>query len=131
MRARAFSLIEVMVSGALLIVGLAASFSAYASITSQLAHARFRSTAGTLAEQGLEELILRFPADPALTLGPHTTDPRFYDAQGRRSAAASTYQLTWKIVPYPKVSTIREVSVLVEWQERNTPQKLEVTTWRN
>ncbi|MDP2340668.1 MAG: prepilin-type N-terminal cleavage/methylation domain-containing protein [Deltaproteobacteria bacterium] len=127
---RAFSLIEVMVSGTLLVVGLAAAFSAYGTIAGQLNHAGRRSTAGALAEGMLEELVLRFPADPALTLGTHVDDPRFYDQGGKR-VAAGDFKVTWRVAPYAKVKSIREVTVVVAWTDVGGPRTLEVRTWRN
>lgn len=120
-----------MVSGTLLVVGLAAAFSSYATIGAQLNHSVRRSTAGALAEATLEELILRFPADPVLTLGAHTDAPRFYDDTGARVAAGGFFAVTWTVSPYAKVKTIREVTVHVAWTDMNGAAALEVTTWRN
>ena len=131
MKRRAFSLIEVMVSGTMLVVGLAAAVSAYGTIATELNHASHRSVAGGLAEAALEEMVLRYPADAALTLGPHTNDPRFFDGTGKRVASAPVFTVTWDVASYAKVRSIREVTVRVRWVDVGGPRSLEVKTWRN
>ena len=115
----------------LLVVGLTAAFSSYSTIGTQLNHSVRRSTAGAIAEATLEELVLRFPADPALTLGAHTDAPRFYDDSGARVASGGLFTVTWTVSPYAKVKSIREVTVHVGWTDISGPSALEVTTWRN
>lgn len=131
MKRRGFSLIEVMVSGTLLVVGLAASFSAYQTIGTHLNHTVHLSTAGSLAEATLEELVLRYPADPALSLGEHVDTPRHYDKNGARVASADVYAVTWNVIPYAKLTTMREVIVKVAWTDVSGARTLEVRTWRN
>lgn len=126
---RAFSLIEVMVSAALLIVGLTAAFSSFATMTRELNHASRRSTAGALAEATLEELVLRSAADPALALGAHSDNVNF-DVGGHRVEGDGFFAVGWDVVPYARVATVREVRVRVTWTDTGGPRRLELKTWR-
>jgi hypothetical protein len=122
-----------MVSGTLLVVGLAAELSTYGTLSVLLNHASRRSTAGVLAEATLEEMILRYPADPEISLGDHTARARHFDADGRRlnDATGATFAVTWTVKPYAKVATIREVTAHIAWTDLSGPAVLEVSTWRN
>ena len=130
-RQRGFSLIEVMVSGVLLIVGMAAALSVYGTIANQQNHTSHRSTAGTIAEAVLEDLVLRYPGDPSLTVGLHD-EGRAFDADGARAAPSdAVFTATWRVQAYAKLKTIREITVTVVWNDSIGARTLEVTTWRN
>lgn len=131
---RGFSLIEVMVSSVLLLVGVGAAISAYSTLSLQLNHATHRSTAGVLAEATLEEMILRYPEDPEITLGDHSANPRYFDKMGQRIVGASpdkVFTVTWTVAAYAKVQSIREVTAKIAWSDLGGARTLELSTWRN
>jgi Tfp pilus assembly protein PilV len=139
---RAFSLVEVMVSGTIFIVGLVGAFSAFNVAGNLAAHAAHRATAINLTEAMLEELIQRYPTDPALHLGDHGASPaeqRVFNAEAHRVDPASTdavYRVTWQVVPFRNhagidaVPGVREIVATCAWREAGKPQSLVLRTWR-
>jgi hypothetical protein len=126
-RGRAFSLIEVMVSGVLFLVGVAAVFSSYATAVRILAHNHHMTRAISLAEATLEELVYTFSSSGMLTIGSHAAQRR-YDEAGRLDPAG-LYEVGWDVRAF-KVDEVREVEVHVRWTEERQPRSIQLKTWR-
>jgi type II secretory pathway pseudopilin PulG len=124
---RAFSLIEVLISGSLFLVGIAAVFSSYATAVRLQAHSHHMTRAIIAAEATLEELIYAYSTSGLLVVGEHNV-PRRYDEVGRRTDDGR-YAVTWVVRPF-KVDEVREVEVKVTWDEGGTSRALRLKTWR-
>ena len=130
-RQRGLSLIEVLVSGALLLIGLSAVFASYSSATRLIAHNAAVTNALQLGEATLEELIARQRGDEQLSLGTH--GPRTYTASGALVEArdpSGRFTLTWTVQGYAAMAGMREVTVTTAWNEGATKVSTSLTTWR-
>lgn len=122
-RARGFSLIEVVLSGAILLVGLAGTLSGLSTALSVYENDRRRTMALSLCEGQLEQLLLRFRTSSDLEQGLHP-GPDF-DAAGRPVAAGSgAYQSSWTVTPNVPITGMRRVEVSVTWPGATRPTTL-------
>lgn len=113
---KGFSLIESMISGALLTISVLGTFNAYAQTTDFRENVRHLTQATNVAEGVLEELLLRFNGDDDLNVGAH--GPLYFDKDGEFVTAASTYTATWTVSAHPTVDGIRRVQVDVSWNSK-------------
>ncbi|MDP2340078.1 MAG: hypothetical protein Q8O67_03905 [Deltaproteobacteria bacterium] len=129
---RAFSLIEVMVSSSLLIVGLTGIVSAMSTTTAQYEHQRHISRGIHIAESAVEELLIRPVSDANLAVGTWPVTPFNYDAEGDRVLSGpGTYHVQWTVSGGPvAVPAMRTVKVTVSWTERDSPRSFSLTTIR-
>lgn len=139
---KGFSLVEVMVSGTIFIVGLVGAFSAFGVAANLATHASHRATAINLTEAMLEELVQRYPTDPAIHLGEHGVaagERRAFDADAHRVDPASdavVYRVTWSVTSFRNhagveaVPGVRELVATCSWQEDGKDQSLVLRTWR-
>jgi prepilin-type N-terminal cleavage/methylation domain-containing protein len=137
-----FSLIEVLAAGAILGVGLAATFTAYGTSTQLFEHQRHTTHGIHLTEGKLEELLLRTSSDPELQVGP-TFGPEWFTSEGFASSGPCPaavalppltpecrYRVTWTTTP-GGVPRVRIVTVTVAWNERGVERSLTLATQRN
>lgn len=128
-RARAFSMIEVIIAAALLGLGVAGILSAYSTATNLDNHQHRVSSALHVGESVVEELLLLQQIDADLTAGSH--GPRGYDVDGNRLAGAGFYAVNWVISPGPHARA-RRIEVRVTWSDRIGPsQSLTLVTHRS
>lgn len=127
---RAFSLIETLISAALFFVGLTAIFTTYNTAASLLLHHRHVSRAVVIAEGTLEELIHRYPGDPAIEVGVDAPERRF-DRDGRLVAAGGMYVAKYEVDTFAALPGIREIAVEVRWLEAGETKRLRLRTWRS
>ncbi len=111
---RGFGLLEVMISGTMLVLGLAGVLS-FASLTSgSAAHQRKITIGAHVAEMQLEKLVLLAPDDARLTSGTHP-GPR-YDDVGNPSATGE-YVTKWVVTTNTPITGTRTVVLTVSWTE--------------
>lgn len=129
---RAFSLLEVMVSGAMLIAGPTGIVSAMSTAAGLQAHQRKVSHGIHIAESVLEELLIRPVADAELDFGTHPSTPLQYDDDGDRLITGTgAYQVQWTVSPPPPaVDAMRTVTTRVTWTEGTTPKSFSLSTIR-
>lgn len=111
---RAFTLLEVLVAGALFLVGTAAVLGGWRSILVSMDQQRRSTEAVALADDVLDDLRLR-PRDHAdLDVGAHS---RFFTRLRKPSAAAVAdgYRVDWT-VHGSNGQTFRRIDVVVRWR---------------
>ena len=112
--ARGFSLLEVMIAGALFLLVVAGVVSTWRSVTGFSDTQRRRSEAVSLGEDVLDDLRLAFRSDPDLAVGNHA---RFYSRDRSRIAAAAGdgFEVDWQVVDFAG-QTFRRVDLVVRWR---------------
>lgn len=124
---RAFGLLEVMVSGALLLIGLAGVVQFAGHAEKMTGHQQNVVGAVHVAETTLETLLLLYPDDRRLADGAHA-GPHF-DKVGNPGGSAM-FSTSWTVqagVPLPGARTIE---VVVSWTERAIPKTVKLRTIR-
>ncbi len=125
---RGFSLLEAMISGALLTISVSGTLSAYSNVAAQYQNQRHTTQAMNIAEGTLEDLLLRFNGDTEIAPGSH--GPLNFDRDGEIQGGAGTYQATWTVLPHP-IDGIRTIVVTVAWDSMLGPRTLVLTTDRS
>ena len=114
MKGRGFTLLEVMVAGALFLIGTSAVLSAWRSVTSLMELQRRSADAVAVADDTLDDLRLRQRDSADLNVGNHV---RFFDVARRPVPAAVVdgYTVQW-VVEDSQGLTFRRLDVTVLWQ---------------
>jgi Tfp pilus assembly protein PilV len=110
---RGFGLIEVLVSGTMLAVGLAGIVSFAGQANAALGHQRHLTVAGNVAERQMEALLTLYADDARLTDGDHTGST--FDTIG--APGAGPYTTSWVVEAGVPVPGARRITVTVSWQE--------------
>jgi hypothetical protein len=114
---RGFGLLEVMISGSILLIGIAAVVTTINTIERQYQHQRYITTAVHIAEGTLEELIGRWPSDPELVANTLFHGPEF-DPRGLLvPPGMGLFTTEWIVAAGVPIATTREVRVTVRWNE--------------
>lgn len=126
---RGFNLIEVMVSGVILLLGLAGILVGISTSRVQYSHQRHMTQALQIAESVIEELLVRSKESPDLAAGQH--DGPSFEVSGARAEGDGFFDTIWIIdpEPLPEVPGIRRVTVTVSWEGALRPVSL--STFRN
>ncbi|MDP2342533.1 MAG: hypothetical protein Q8O67_16370 [Deltaproteobacteria bacterium] len=124
---RGFGLIEVIISGSLLLIGLAGvvQFAGYAEVMT--GHQQNMAGAVHVAEKTMEELLLLYPDDARLGDGPHTGSR--YDKVGNGSPTG-LFATTWTVAAGVPLPGARTVEVTVTWIERAKTKTTRLRTIR-
>lgn len=125
---RGFGMLEVLISGTMLVLGLAAVLSFASSTSGIAAHQRCITQGAHVAELQIEKLLLLPPDDARLTGGVHV-GPR-YDDVGRPSASGD-YHTTWSVAVDVPITGARQITLTVTWTEQGTPHSTTLTTIRS
>jgi type II secretory pathway component PulJ len=116
---RGFSLLEGLIAGSLLAVGVAATLASFDGVRGVVQRNRHMTQALHAAESVAESMLALDPAHEALRAGAHTDAPRRFDAAGQEVAAADTtrgvYAVEWNVQPNTPVGGIRRVTLTVRW----------------
>ncbi len=124
--ARAFSLVEVMASSAILALGMAAVVSLFANLTFAYSHQRMQVQALHVGEGVLEDLLLRYANDNDLKPGPHI-GPGF-NVDG--TPGGTFYTTSWSVTAGVPIPNAREVVVTVSWSEQGISKAFSLRTVR-
>lgn len=125
-RQRGMSLIEVMMAGALLAVGAAATFSAWSTVTGIMEHQR-RLTDATGVTRSQLEWLLSLPAgDPGLASG--TRQLGAVNVFG--SPDPNGYRVDHAVVGNKPGPGFIELTVVVRWTEKFGERQTTLTTYR-
>ena len=115
---RAFTLLEVMISSVLLLVGITAILQGFSTASSQATRDRQMTTAIHVAE-GVAEAILAFQqSDNDLSDGSHP-DVMQFDRSGHRVAAGGEYVASWEVKANTPIENIRRIVITVKWPSTN------------
>lgn len=129
MKARGFTLLEVMVAGALFLIGTSAVLSAWHAVTSSMELQRRSADAVAVADDTLDDLRLRQRDAADLIVGTHV---RFFDVARRAVPAAVTdgYTVEWNVADSAGL-TFRRLDVKVSWKGFDgRPHTVAFTTFR-
>lgn len=129
-----FTLLEVMVSSAILLVGIAAFVSAYASAMNLNEHQRHMTHVLDISEAVTEEMLLMFNSDQDLKDGEHL-EKRFYDKDGIELTNADDenrfFTVGWIVTANDPVPNVRKLEIEISWEERGVKKTFLVTTFRS
>ncbi|MCP4504665.1 MAG: prepilin-type N-terminal cleavage/methylation domain-containing protein [Deltaproteobacteria bacterium] len=136
---RGFSLIEVMVSSALLVIAITGTLTAFTSATRVYEHQRKSTHAITIAESTLEDLLLRFQGDNQTKIYAGEYGPHCYSRVGKflKDASSSScpdgtyYNVTWVSSAVDLLDDIIRLEVIVRWNEAQGAKDIRLTTLRN
>ncbi len=125
---RAFSLIEVMVSGALFLLALTGVVSAVSSASSLRSDSRLHGIAADLAQERMELLLAAARGAPVLS--PTATHVETRDHSGALSAAGP-FTVRWTIATLPSVPSASRVRVQVDYRAGNRDRTVSLETNRD
>lgn len=126
-RLRGFGLLEVIISGSLLLIGLAGVVQFAAHAEKMSGHQQSMVGAVHVAETTMETLLLLYPDDARLTNGPHT-GPRF-DKVGNKTPTG-LFATSWTVEAGVPLPGARTVEVVVTWTERSAIKTTRLRTIR-
>jgi hypothetical protein len=118
-----------MVSSSLLMIGLAATFSSFSTMTQLVAHNRRVDLAMHLAQQTAEELISLTRDHALLQDGPHTgpcfdNDALLIDCGDLKDDG---FRLQWRVGPYKPMDGMSEIQLSARFGAKGT---VNLTTYR-
>lgn len=126
---RGFTLIEVMISGSILLIGLAGMITALTANLHLQEHSRHMTAAIHIGEGVMEELVLLYPTDADLSAGAH--GPRYFSRTGTElSSTPAPYQVNWTVTEGDPIAGIRRIGVTVSWTESIGDRSVSFATWR-
>jgi Tfp pilus assembly protein PilV len=127
MGARGFSLVEVIVSGTLLVIGIAGVLVGATVAIGLHEHQKKVGQAVVIAEQRMESLLLLFPSSTELVAGRHPASGFVsFDADGRPGGDA--FRASYEVSAANPVG--QRVALTVEWDERGRTRSFELVTVR-
>lgn len=124
---RGFGLTEVMLSSALLAIGMAASLSVIRNLEDSYAHQRLLTQALNLSEQTMEGLLVQYADSSQLTPNTTHTGPG-YDQTGK--PGGTFFTVTWTVNAGVPIADTREIVLTVRWSERSGQKSLVLRTVR-
>lgn len=132
MPSRAFSLLEVMFAGSILLLGLSAVAGVFSTARNSFAHQRDMATATGIAEAFLEQIVILPPSSPLLD---DTPDPaRRFTSEGRPTTSTdpvkAPFLMSWTVTQDRPISGMKEVVVNVTWT-RASAHHLTLFTYRD
>ena len=127
--ARGFSLLEVMISGAIMLSVLTGVVSACATVMKSFNHQTHLTQVIYVAEAQME-LLLSLPGDSEMLETNVVEGPTHFDKDGNPQGNASVYAVTWRAVPHPVVAKVRTLTVTVTWDEDGETKTFDLKTER-
>ena len=127
---RGFSLLEVIIAGAVFIVAATGVLSSWRTVTGLNETQQRSGEALTLGEDVLDDLRLAFRDSADLSVGAHE---RFFDRQRAPIAAPSPrgYSVEWTVTVVPG-KTFKKVDLVVRWNGSDArPHRLPFVTYRS
>jgi hypothetical protein len=125
---RGFTLLETMVSGTLLLLGLAGVMSAIVAYQKMAVNNKHQTQGIHIAESVMEEILLAYPNDTNLAAGLH--GPVEFDEFGHEVSTAGRYLAYWDVVPSDPVVGIRKLTVRVDWLDAGATRNVSFFTYR-
>ena len=123
------SLIEMMVSMAILSITLTSFMTATGSVSKIFYHQRMLTEAISVGETLTESLLLLDPSADDLKTGSYS---RYYSLEGvETTALLHTYTANWAVESYDPVPGMRELEITVSWDEMGETRSISWVTFRN
>jgi prepilin-type N-terminal cleavage/methylation domain-containing protein len=126
--AAGFTLIEVMISSAILLIGISGVVLGLRSAQDTAAHQRLVTQAIHSAESVMEDLLLRNTGHNELETGTH--GPRWFDSKGIETSSTSTFEVRWNVQGAVPFEGMKRVTVTARWQEGDRERSFSITTDR-
>jgi Prokaryotic N-terminal methylation motif len=128
-RARGFSMLEVLISGAVLLIAITGYVQLFRQVEMTYQHQRLMTQALHVAEARVEELLILYADDPWLAPGITHAGPGF-DRTGKPVSASPTFTTSWIVTGGVPLPGTRKVEVTVTWQERGETRTFTLSTVR-
>ncbi len=127
---QAFSLLEVLVAGALFLTTLSGVLTAIGTMSGVEEHQRRMTVATALGEQSMEELLLRWSGHPDIDVG--NTRSRFYTSKAVPSTSSTPdgYEVSWTISRVDKIQNLKNIVLQVIWTESTGEKDITYFTYR-
>ena len=125
---RGFAMIEVLISGAILITGITAAVEVQAMMSRTSAAQRHFVTANEVGEQTLERLLVVVAGSATLAAGHH--DGPTYNNDGV-PAADGIFSTSWDVEIDVPIPSVRRVTVEVRWRDYGRDRTVKLTTLRS
>ena len=124
---RGFGILEVVISGAMLVAGLAAVTQFMGTSSTMQIRERHRVTAVQVGEQTMERLLVLFPEHADLTNGVHT-GTTFTEAG---EPGPGPFQVRWTVAFADPLPNSRRITVDVSWIDGGVTRTLSLQTIRS
>jgi prepilin-type N-terminal cleavage/methylation domain-containing protein len=121
-----FGLIEVMISASILAVGMSGILTLYSSLMDNYVHQRLLAQSLHIAEATMENLLVRYADDTALSAGAHTGPA--YSVGGQ--PGGTFFATSWIATDAVPFAGAREIVITVTWSERGTTKTFKLKTVR-
>lgn len=142
--ARGFTLLEVMVSGGLLLIGLSGIVGLVGSLNELKEHQRHMTQVVHIAESTMEELLLLSSTDADLGSGVHKCRQKtgaactsafyvYFDSMGQEAKPTANfgpYRAEWTVTGANPIAGMRRIDLTVSWMEGTHGKTYVLTTWR-
>jgi Tfp pilus assembly protein PilV len=125
---RGFAMVEVLISAAILIIGITSAAEVQAAMSRYSAAQRRFVTANEVAEQTLERLLILYGGSASLSEGAH--DGPTYNIDGI-PAADGMFSTSWNIELNTPIEHVRRVTVKVRWREYGRDRTVTLSTLRS
>lgn len=128
-RQSGFSLVEVLLSMAILGIVITGFLATYQTATRDTQHQYRASQAVAILDSVTEQLLLLNPEHDNLTLGTHQ---QYFNEMGSplTSSSGAMYQVRWDVTA-TNATNIRAIELTVRWTVNGIPRTIRWTTWRN
>ncbi len=123
-----FTLIEVMLASAILLIGIAGLVSGLSSANVTSSHQRYMTQALHICEANTEALLLRTAGDAVLASGSH--GPLLFDMNGAKVASGGVFAVTWTVAGDVPIGGMKRLSVTTTWTENSGEKSVSLTTDR-
>ena len=127
MKLSGFTLVEVMVSGAILTIGISGIITGLLATNTTSIHQRKMTQAIHIAEATMETLLIKSKTSADLTTGNHS-GPSYNELALQQSGG--TFSTEWDIIQDAPISNMMQMEVTVTWPERLGPKSISFTTIR-
>ena len=122
---RGFSLLEVMVAGALFVVAVSGMTVTLTAASSTGVLALHQNAARDIARQRIEELLAVASTADALSIGTHSERRNLSGAVD----AAGLFTVTWNVTAHPQLP-VQKIDLGVDWTEPNGTRHVGFETMR-
>ncbi len=126
-RVRGFTILEVMMSGSILILALAGTLSGMSTALKLHQNSQKASIALHIAESEIETLLIARRTDDRLKIG--SLGPRHFDRKGDEVSSANQFELQTDVSALA-IGDIKSVVVTVKWENMGTQKQLLLKSMR-
>jgi Tfp pilus assembly protein PilV len=125
--ARGFTLLEVLISTAMLVMAITLSIAAGNMVTSSEYSIKNAAKAHNIAISLMEQLLANFSSDTNLTAGNHIQS---YDVNGNLSTTRVVYTANWVVTLNSPITKIMQIQLYVTWQDGSLTRTVHFLTFR-